>query len=236
VRILVFWILEGVPDRVLDGGEGLLRCTSPLLHRLSDLLRQPVLALEAVFEADQGPAGVFSFDAKHGRGDDFAFELLDPGAPLVDGVLPVDGIDGDPMRQRPIQGRGLLGARELLPLGTVIADPPARGRVAGCAPIPIPVAVRRSAQRSGRAGLVGFVGLIDPHLHHPRPVPMSDTSRPGERPHWRSGSPGSHRRYRRQPAPTRAARLYTAAQDDDVGAGCVTHVASLTLRMRFGRS
>jgi hypothetical protein len=114
-----------------------------------------------VFEADQAPVGVCGFDAEHGRGGDFAFELLDPGAALVDGVPPVAGIDGGPVRQCPLQGRGLLGTRELMPSGTVTADIPAHGRVAGPAPIRVPVAVRRPSrrltQRSGLAGVIGFV-------------------------------------------------------------------------------
>ena len=130
-----------------------------------DLFFDPVPALEAVFQADQGPVGIFGFDAVHSRGDDFAFELLDPGATLVDRVPPVVGIDGGPVRHGPFQAHGLLGAGELVPLSTVTADPPARGRVDAHAPIsipvPVPVAVRRSGRRltrrSGPARLVGFV-------------------------------------------------------------------------------
>jgi hypothetical protein len=59
VRVLVFWILEGVPDRVLDVRECLFCRYTPLLNVELDLLRQPVLALEAVFEADQAPIGFF---------------------------------------------------------------------------------------------------------------------------------------------------------------------------------
>ena len=139
----------------------MLRCTSSLVHCLSDLLGQPLLALQAVFEADQGPLGVFGFNAVHGWGDDFAFELLDPGAALVDRVPPVVGIHGGPVRQGPFQALGLLGAGEPLPLSTGTANHPARGRLVGHAPIPVPVAVRRSARRltrrRGPAGLVGFV-------------------------------------------------------------------------------
>ena len=93
----VFRILEGVPDRVLDVRKCLFCRYTPLPRVELDLLGQPGSALEAILEADQGPVGVFGFDAAHGRRDDFAFELLDPDAALVDGVPPVDGIDGGPL-------------------------------------------------------------------------------------------------------------------------------------------
>jgi hypothetical protein len=110
---------------------------------IHDLLRQPILALKAVFEADQAPVGVFDFDAPHGRRNDFAFELLDPVAALVDDMPPVDGIDRGSVRKLPFQGHGPFDAVELLPLGTAAVD--------------VPVAVRRPARRSGPVELVGFL-------------------------------------------------------------------------------
>ena len=58
----VFWIAERVPDRVLDHRERLVHGATTLFDCLVDLLREPVLALEAVLEPGQSPFRFLGLD------------------------------------------------------------------------------------------------------------------------------------------------------------------------------
>src|ERR1700722_3709765 len=144
------------------------RCAT-LFNCLVDLLREPVLALEAVVEPGQPPFRILGLDPFHGRRDGVALDLPDPIVGPVDRMSTEHGVHP--------------GAVRLVLPGRGSGHPPLAARVTRAARSESLVRIRRvSVVRPATV----LVRLVDPHRCHPMSRPNlghspKTTTRPSPR-------------------------------------------------------
>jgi len=101
-RVTLIGVAERVPDRVLDHAEGFFNTMATLFDGFHDLLFNAVPLLEPVLKPRQVPFRILGLNPAHGRRDRLALDPLHPGAPLVNGVGAVDGLNLAPVPKSPL--------------------------------------------------------------------------------------------------------------------------------------
>ena len=174
--IAILGVAEGVPDRVLHVGECLVYgATERSVIASVTFSDEPVLALEAVLQADEGAVRVFGLDAAHGRGDGLLLDFLYPRVALVDGVGAVDGLHGGPVLKCPLHPDSAAG----FPMAGVLAR---RSRFWSASRPASALCTRGTSAASWRSSPSSDRSIRT--RHHPMPAPNVGPSTPanGSRP------------------------------------------------------